>query len=219
VEPPIWLRTCYRDGAGHSTDAAHVALLKGSWMEFNAPLPHHTQVFDDSTLYDDGPGGWQRIFTRIPELLENGYDPESYDQLKADAIQGALEAEEEEDAELEEQGYTKSEDGMDWTERYEYVQYASVVGVIWVADDEALRHQQLPESGKLLIAWFDDCGRVVRWNRMRSAEIDTIMGLIMGDCERDHEAWITAEVGEDYGWEGVCGPPYEARDWTDSETD
>jgi len=121
-------------------------------MEFNAPLPHHTQVFDDSTLYDDGPGGWQRIFTRIPELLENGYDPESYDQLKADAIQGALEAEEEEDAELEEQGYTKSEDGMDWTERYEYMQYASVVGVIWVADDEALRHQQLPESGKLLIA-------------------------------------------------------------------
>jgi hypothetical protein len=82
-------------------------------MEFNAPLLHYTQVFNNSTLYNNSLGSWQRIFTRIPELLKNSYDPKSYNQLKANAIQGVLKAEEEEDAELEEQGYTKSKDSID----------------------------------------------------------------------------------------------------------
>ena len=97
----------------------------------------------------------------IPKLLKNGYNPKSYNQLKADAIQGALKAEEEEDAELEEQGYIKSKDNIDQTEQYKYMQYISVVGVIWVANNEALCYQQLPKSRKLLIAWFDDYRRVV----------------------------------------------------------
>lgn len=66
----IWLRTCYHDRDGNGTDATHEALLKDSWMGQNPPeSPHETQIYDDAMLYDYGPGGWQCIFTRIPELL------------------------------------------------------------------------------------------------------------------------------------------------------
>lgn len=122
-----------------------------------------------------------------------------------------MEAEAEKDAELEELGYTKSEDGTYWSERYQHVQYASKVGRIWVADEEALC-EPIPGKRKLLIAWFDDRGRVVRWNLTPPRDMDSILRSIWGFCEQDMGAWALAEVGDDYAWYGVCAPPYEAQD-------
>jgi hypothetical protein len=225
VSQHIWLRTCYRDRDGNSTDAAHEALLEGSYIQEN--MHNHgdgTLILDDATLYDYGPGGWQRIFNRIPELIHDPYDPESYDRRKAEALEEALESEAAEDEELEEGGYTKSEDGMHWSDHYEYLQYLSARGAIWIADEEALCVQP-PKKRKLLIAWFDECGRVVRWNRMRSRHIFDIIGLFFERCDNEDSVWKNAEVGEDYDWDGVCGPPYESEsksesgeDGTDNET-
>ena len=177
-----------------------------------------TLVLDDATLYDYGPDNWQRIFNRIPELIHDPFDPESYDREKGEFLAKALEAEAAENAELEEQGYTKSEDSTHWSDRYSHVQYLSALGAIWVADEEALCAQP-PESRKLLIAWFDECGRVVRWNRMRSRDIGSLIGLMSEKCDGEDDMWKDAEVGEDYDWDGVCGPPYESQvEGTYSET-
>ena len=186
VSAPFWLRTCYRDRDGHSTDAAHEALIECT-EEFREPGTHGgTHVFNDAMLYDYGPYAWQQIFTRIPELLsQKGCRADYYEQRKAEAIQEAIEADEEENAELEEQGYTKSEDGLDWSEMFQGVHYASVVGEIWVADEEAL------QSKKLLLAWVDDCGRVIRWTRLPVTEFDLMLGLIFMARYDEREAWRT----------------------------
>jgi len=199
---PTWLRTCYRDVDGNSTDAAHEALRKPS-EEFSGPNPYgKTRIFDDATLYDFGCQEWQHIFTRIPEILDaSRFDADYYDQRKAEALQEAIENDEQEDAELEEQGYTKSEDGLHWSEIFQPVHYASQVGHIWVADEKAIR------SGKLMVAWFDDCGRVVRYNRVPGKEVDEVIGLIEGAMVNEHGVWVDAEIGPDYDCGGICGPP------------
>ncbi|MCJ1384751.1 hypothetical protein MMC17_007869 [Xylographa soralifera] len=205
ISAPSWLRTYYRDHDGNSTDAAHEALKK-STEEFYQPHPEGmTHVLDDAMLYDYGPEDWQRIFTRIPELLfEKNFTADYYEQRKARAVEAAIEADEEEDAELEEQGYTKSEDGLHWSEMFQGVQHASAVGEIWIADEEAIN------SGKLLMAWFDDCGRVIRWVRMPGEDIDGMLGRIFEVSDNEHGAWRVAEVGPDYDWDGICGPPYRS---------
>lgn len=71
-------------------------------------------VLDDATLYDYGLGAWQRIISRIPGLIHDLYDPEFFEQEKAEALAEAFETKAAEDAKLEEQGYTKSEDGTHW---------------------------------------------------------------------------------------------------------
>lgn len=209
VAEHIWLRTCYRDRNGNNTDAAHEALLKGSWIEETMhDLSQGTSVLDDATLYDHG---WQRIFNRIPELINNPYDPDSYDQRKAEAIAEALEDDANQDTELGEQGDTESYDGTRWLDRYGHVQYLSALGVMWVADEEALCAEP-PKRRKLLMVWFDECGRVVRWNRIRPRRIYDIIGLMYQRIEHEDVAWDGAEVGGDYYWDGVCGPPYASRE-------
>ncbi|MCJ1432898.1 hypothetical protein MMC27_002256 [Xylographa pallens] len=205
VSTPVWLRTCYRDHDGNSTDAAHKALRMSTEGFYEPDAQGHTHVFDDAMLYDYGSQDWQRIFTRIPELLSaKGCTADYYEQGKAAAVQVAIEADDEEDVELEEQGYTKSEDGLHWSEMFQGVHYASVVGEIWIADEEAIN------SGRLLMVWFDDCGRVIRWVRMPAEEIDGILGRIFEGSDNEHGAWELAEVGPDYDWDGICGPPYRS---------
>jgi hypothetical protein len=78
----------------------------------------NTVVLDYVTLYDYGLDGWLRIFNRIPELI---HDP-SDKRRKAEVG---------EEAGLEEQGYTMSEDSAHWSGYYSYYLYLSAMGTIW----------------------------------------------------------------------------------------
>lgn len=57
----IWLRTCYGSGP-----EATFSALKQSHLDRLC----HAVVLDDASLYDFGPGEWQRIFCRMPQLLD-----------------------------------------------------------------------------------------------------------------------------------------------------
>jgi hypothetical protein len=206
----IWLRTCYRDREGSGTDAAFAALIQSAQLP---TVPGYRLVFDDSALYDYGPGGWQRIFTRMPQMLERSYTPETYDWKKKEALEEALEADAEEEAELEEEGYSRSEDGTPWMERYSRLHYVTAIGTLYIIDEEALSTQP-PKKGRLLVVWYDDCGRVVRWNRQTAAEASDTMGLIESGYVNEHPVWTQAEPGEDYDWDAPLGPPYELEEGT-----
>lgn len=152
-EDEIWLRTCYFDRDGNSTDAAHKALFAAS------DLPQEEELlFDDVTRYNYG-SDWQRIFSRIPQFVCAHIGVEEFENIKAEALAEGRMNEEYDKAEVEEGGYNLSEDGAHWSDLYSWYHAVNSLGVIWVADQEAL------ETGNVLMAWFDECGRTVRQAR------------------------------------------------------
>jgi hypothetical protein len=76
-EDEIWLRTCYFDRDGNSTDAAHKALFAAS------DLPQEEELlFDDVTRYNYG-SDWQRIFSRILQFVCAHIGVEEFENIKA----------------------------------------------------------------------------------------------------------------------------------------
>jgi hypothetical protein len=82
------------------------------------------------------------------------------------------------------------------------VHYAAQVGHAWIIDEEAVR------SGKLMIAWYDDCGRVVRYNRVPGEGVEEVEIAIEFCWVNERSVWCDAEIGPDYDEDGICGPPY-----------
>ena len=193
-----WLRTCYFDKDGNSTDVAHEHLFGQSSLHRDTEeLVGGRILFDDSTRYDYGPGVWQQIFTRIPQLVDTYKSPEIVEQNKAEAMEEAQSAYAVEHFhDSEDEGETES--GL--LQLYAGAHWESVVGVTWVADEEAL------ETGKVLIAWYDDCGRIVRWNRMR-AQDTSIIGMLISGAGEETSEWQHGVSGEDYDVGGAFGPP------------
>jgi hypothetical protein len=190
----IWLRTCYFDKDGHTTDEAHENLFKRSDFFYNPELFQGSTVcFDDATRYNYGPGGWQKIFTRVPQLVDNHHPPEEIEMRKAEALEEAHYAEDNPSLNR----YSEA-DESDWTLNYSDFHWSSVIGVIFVVDEEAI------ETEEVLLAWYDDCGRVVRSCRVKDTAM--LLGLLVQDGS-ELSCWEDGEIGDDYDLGGAFGPP------------
>lgn len=71
----IWLRTCYRAGS----DGTFSALLQSA----NVNELSQSLVLNDASLYDFGHDGWQRIFARMPQLVESRSTAQNYKEKVA----------------------------------------------------------------------------------------------------------------------------------------
>lgn len=203
----IWLRSFYDAG----TDAAFAAFMRAR------PDETELYVFQDPTRYNFGGGdSWRRIFTRLPQILDSDRrSPEDYEARKQKALEGCIEAEQQDTQEVEDQGGDTEEDGTYWAELYSDYHYKAKVGMVLVADEETLRAAaEDPKSAKVLAVWFDEMGRVIRYTRITAQETWSVEGLemTMGGALREHGEWTRAEPGEDYDWDGPLGPPFEAEE-------
>lgn len=207
----VWLRTCYEE----ETDKAFTAFMRTRPDETELP------VFQDASHYNyGGSDGWQRIFTRLPQLLDPyKVSPEKYEGRKQMALEQCIEAERQDEADVEEQGGDPEEDGAYWMELYSAYHYQAKVGMVLVVDDETLRvATKDPKSAKVLAVWFDEMGREVRRTRLTAQETWNVEGLemTMGGALKEHGEWTRAEPGQDYDWDGPLGPPFSHGNDDDS---
>lgn len=183
--PPIWLRTCYLD------DEAYKLLYDETRLQY-----HHTlwdegfSVLDDHARFDFG-REWQKIFSRVPQLVDSALTTEAYEKGKSEAL--------EETNDFGESPETDSD--SDWTESYSSMHRASVVGYLWIADKKAL------SSRKVLLAWYDDCGRIVRSCRVSASDIDQVVHLLLIGAAYETGLWSSASIGKEYDVDGAFGPP------------
>jgi hypothetical protein len=198
-----WLRSCYFDRNGNSTDEAHASLLRRSGLQYMPELTDDGPfLFDDATCYNYD-SEWQKVFSRIPRLVDSRVSPEDLEKRKATRATERAEAQDQKEAEnyhLDPETSSQSSQSSDEID-YSSYHWDSVVGVIWIADSEALR------SGKALMAWYDDCGRVVRSIRIDPKEIQTFSGMLIEGIAYELDQWQFADVGDDYEVGGVCCPP------------
>lgn len=188
----IWLRTCYFDKDGNTTDEAHENLFKQSDFFYHPEFFEGSNVlFDDVTRYNYGPE-WQKIFTRVPELVETDRPPEELEREKAEAIEEAHYAEDHPSENM----YSES-DESDWELHWSGFHRSCVVGVMFVADKKAIK------TGEVLLAWYDDCGRIVRSGRVK--DTSDVLYLLMLD-KIVSGPWECSEIGEDYDLGGAFGP-------------
>jgi hypothetical protein len=185
----IWLRTCYDEG----TEEAHQRLLDELNSELALDLDEN--ILDDATLYDYG-DDWRRIFEVVPErLFEESLDdadmrttPEDHEAQIREA-QGNLDSGEVDDLDAFKEATTRYH--SEAVSRY-----------LFIEDKVAL------DTGKVLIVFFDDCGRTVRQSRMKPEHGEMIAGAWADSCIDEMDEFAEADIGPDYLPGGSCGPPY-----------
>ena len=206
--PCAWLRTSY---GGRDSDAAHARLLAAvGHQALLARLRGAEALLDDALLYAYPDGAWPAdVFQRLPCLLAGEPDRASIQRAKKEAVR---------DTEYDVDVYSENAGGTgggleagagagevepDWG----YVQVLSQVGFLLVADAAALR-----PGGRVLLAWYDDCGRLVRQARVEPARVvDVFQGHRSGWLyDVGSRLWREAEIGPAYRRGGQCGPPRDA---------
>lgn len=155
-------------------------------------------ILDDATLYGYG-DDWRRIFEIIPErLFEENMD-------HADA----RDAPEEREAWIREA--QRNLDFYEMTEintfREATVRHHSraVCKYLFVSEKVAF------DTGKVLVVFFDDCGRTVRQSRVQPEHCEEIAGAWFDGFIYEMEGFIEADIGPDHVPGGPCGPPYVCR--------
>lgn len=207
MQDGVWLRTY----SGPGSDAVF-----SSMMDSRSDDPGGNQlVLDNADLYNYGTN-WQHIFTRLPQLLDRlDMSAEEYQERVEEATKEALQQEIDDWEMAEANDYDPDEDATPWPRLYECYQWAVTFGFLFTIDEKALSPSS-QHSGKVRVLWFDECGRVVRYNRQNAWDAsNTIVGY---KCcfVREHGVWMNARVGKDYDWGALLGPPYD-KDWDDSD--
>ncbi|KAL3489016.1 hypothetical protein BJX62DRAFT_239486 [Aspergillus germanicus] len=185
-----WLRTSYEPSP--STEAAFSAIASALQDKFGEDI-----ILNDSRLYNFG-DDWQRILLRAAQLLSVEQSVEY-----ADA-----------DADADADGESESEYEFDYTPYH----WAMVIGRIHIIDRITLvspsegqdQGPDAADAGKVLISWYDACGRVVRSYRdtvKNAADITAVDNAILDD----NPSWLNGEVGPEYCWGAALGPPYGSR--------
>ncbi|PYH33397.1 uncharacterized protein BO87DRAFT_407599 [Aspergillus neoniger CBS 115656] len=180
-EDPCWLRTCYDP----STEGLWARIQDYIDTKVGGPVT----VFNDSSLYNFG-SNWEKIFLRnVQEALEEGIESDETDPHRA-----------------EESGYDPEEDGNPWICFYSEYLFRLAAGHIYVVDEKTLASEGA-DAGTVLIIWYDECGRAIRYYRekaMHAAEIANLDPCYL----KERACWNNAEIGESYKWGAPLGPPY-----------
>lgn len=202
-----WLRTCYQP----STDAAF------SEIEACLNAKGDYSIFNDASLYDFG-SNWEKIFLRMPQLLESYQSAEEYEESAKKAIEVGIEAEAEDAEQCEADGYDPEEDGLPWPCFFGDYHMARIMGRIYIVDAKTLASEGR-HAGKVLAVWYDECGRVIRSYRHKDVDDAACYGYL-DDCYlTEHGCWANAKIGKEYQWGAPFGPPYGESSENEEEDD
>ncbi|CAG8927359.1 unnamed protein product [Penicillium salamii] len=197
TDDPLWLRTCYEPST------------KDSWARVQSHLEHKfgnpPPIFNSPSLYNFN-SDWEKVFLRCPELLISTQSAEEYDEYVNEALQEGIEDESEDAQHAEESGYDPVEDGLPWICFYSEYLWRLVAGRIHIVDATTLASDGR-DAGKVLVMWFDHCGRAVRYYREELEEAGNI-AKCFDYILRDLRCWQNAEIGGSYEWGAPLGPPY-----------
>lgn len=185
----IWLRTCYDEG----TDEAHQRLL--SELNQDLALEVEENILDDATLYDYG-DHWYRIFEVIPERL--------FEEVLGDIDMWTTPAEYEKRIREAQPnlGIKEMADINVFKEATMNFHSQATCNYLFISDKVALN------TGKVLVVFFNDCGKTVRQWRVQPEHCEEIAGAWF-DCFIDEmEVFTEADTGPDYLPRGSYGPPY-----------
>lgn len=185
----IWLRTCYDEG----TDEAHQKLL--NVLNEELALEVEENILDDAALYDYG-DDWRRIFEVVPERLF-GELLDDADMRDTPEKHEAPIREAQRDLDMGEVADTDA-----FKQATARLHCEAVCNYLFVADKVAL------ETGKVLIVFFDECGRTVRQSRMQPEHCEMIAGAWFDCCIDEMDEFLEGDIGADYLPGGSCGPPY-----------
>lgn len=145
---------------------------------------------NDASLYDYG-ADWQKIFLRMPQLLECLGSADEYEEL----VQ----------AKIEEGNAANAVDpAVPFTHHYADYHMALTIGCIHIFDAEAFASEH--HALRPLVVWYDECGRIVRFSRETFnflMEPAPCPGLDLAD----DDSWIFAKIGEFYRCGAPLGPP------------
>ena len=205
----VLLRTSYGSGSDEICSAL-IEAGRGKLPLVGMGPRGFNYLFSDASRYDYG-DDWQRVFGRMPQLLEY-YGPGDYEARRATALAEGQEWERGDKEGVEEEGGEWPEDGMYLGDLYNYYHLASKVHIIYVLDEETLAQEEDDEpvdvdDRQLLAIWYDPNGKSVRWRRMSWDEVCDHAAVINTASIDDHPIWTQAEIGEDYDWDGPLGPP------------
>ncbi|KAJ6024685.1 hypothetical protein N7540_005482 [Penicillium herquei] len=194
---PCWLRTCYDPS---SEDA---------WTQIQDHIDTRIlfppTVYNDSSLYNFG-SNWQKIFLRAPQLLDNKRSFEDYERDVKETLEEGINDERMDPQIAEESGYDPAEDLNPWPCFYSEYHFHLVVRYMHVVDERTLASEG-PDAGTVLVIWFDECGRAIRYYRQEAKEAAQLTGLEPSQL-KDLPPWDYAEIGESYQWGAPFGPPY-----------
>ncbi|CAG7939343.1 unnamed protein product [Penicillium salamii] len=197
TDDPLWLRTCYEPST------------KDSWARVQSYLEHKfgnpPPIFNNPSLYNFD-SDWEKVFLRCPELLISTQSAEEYDEYVNEALQEGIEDESEDAQHAEESGYDPVEDGLPWICFYSEYLWRLVAGRIHIVDAITLASDGR-DAGKVLVMWFDHCGRAIRYYREELDEAGSI-AKCFNYILRDLRYWQNAEIGGSYEWGALLGPPY-----------
>lgn len=199
----ICLRTYYGPGSDDAL-AAILAIFNGDFPVGGMGLPGHDCLFSDVRYaYGDA---WQRIFGRMPQLLEYA-SPDVYEAARADALQTCQGRERRDKERVEEEGGEWPRDAMYIGDVYNYYHIASKIRLMYVLDEVTLSGEKRPEDRRILAVWHDPDGRIVRSCRVSADEVDSETAVLNSGSISDMPTWMDAEIGDDYNWDGILGPP------------
>ena len=98
------------------------------------------------------------------------------------------------------------EDEHPWICFYSEYLWRLIAGRIHIGDAITLASEGR-DAGKVLVMWFDQGGRAIRYAREELDEAGSIAGCF-NYILKDHGCWDNAEIGEFYEWGAPLGPPY-----------
>ncbi|KAJ5150880.1 uncharacterized protein N7482_010132 [Penicillium canariense] len=196
-DDPCWLRTYYDPSS------------EDSWGQIqdyiDTKIGGPVTVYNDSSLYNFG-SNWEKIFLRAPQLLDNTCLFEEYEEYVEEALEEGIESESGDAQHAGENGYDPVEDENPWICFYSEYLFRLAAGHIYIVDEKTLASEG-PDAGTVLVMWYDECGRAIRYYReeaMHAAEIANLAPCYL----KDYACWDNAEIGESYEWGAPLGPPY-----------
>ncbi|KAJ5701331.1 hypothetical protein N7488_008879 [Penicillium malachiteum] len=194
---PCWIRTFYDP----SSDDAWAQIQE--YIDTSILLP--PTVYNDLLLYNFG-SNWEKIFLRAPQLLDNKSSVEDHEEYIKEALEEGIESENMDAEDAEEEGYDSEGDIDPWICFYSEYLFRLAVRRMHVVDKRTLASKG-PDAGTVLVIWFDECGRVIRYYREEAREAVRVTDL--DPCyAKDHPCWEYVEIGESYQWGAPLGPPY-----------
>ncbi|KAL2823039.1 hypothetical protein BJX63DRAFT_3980 [Aspergillus granulosus] len=183
-----WIRTAYEP----LTEPAFSAIASALETKFG----DQDMLLNNPHLYHFG-DDWQRIFLRAPQLLQVIQSAAEY----RENLEEALHPESESDV-----SDIDDDRGSEYEFDYTPYHWAMVVGRIHIVDRITLGAEG-PNAGKVLIVFYDACGRVVRSYR-ETVDIAADITAVDNALLDENPCWGNGEIGPEYRWGGPLGPPY-----------
>ena len=191
-----WLRTSY----GQDLEPAWNTIYDTEMSR----LLEEDSICNDKSLYNFGPN-WERIFLIKPELLETDLTAEEYEEATQLGLREGIELKADSPQRAENGRDPVDDIDLDLQVSFSYHQAISL-NRIHIVDATTLASEG-SDAGKVLIVFFDEFGRTVRYAREEPFESVEMTALTNAYLD-DHACWACANIGELYRRGQLLGPPY-----------